>query len=270
MIGRSHSPRYNSIWPSRGCNALGLPTAKLSFEHLPAVGRVSVSSPAVMKSLAKFNEGKPYSDLIKPFNFLLTCHIEQLGHPPGVDPEHFHLIAPYSIDPKEWLKADWINQYDPNPGKTYRIITAGPHGHRRTALVKTYGDVLDEYEYHPESKCADADGHPCGKQTVGLLGRRQIRVDQIRYIGKESNRLEDVDSGLVHAAQNVYTEYPDPRRDEWQTKIIPALQKIPAPLVAGQTGLPERTLREAISGRSTPRLKTQMILTTFVHKLGAI
>jgi hypothetical protein len=40
--------------------ALGLPTAKLPFENLPAVGRVSVSSPAVMKSLAKFNEGKPY------------------------------------------------------------------------------------------------------------------------------------------------------------------------------------------------------------------
>ena len=45
-----------------------------------------------MKSLAKFNESKPYCDQIKPFNFLLTCHVKQFGHPPGVDPEHFHLI----------------------------------------------------------------------------------------------------------------------------------------------------------------------------------
>lgn len=124
--------------------SLDLPTTKLPFENLPAVGRVSVSSPAVMRSLAKFNDGKPYCDQIKPFNFLLTCHVKQLGYPPGVDPEHFHLIAPYSTDPKEWLKADWINQYDPNPGKTYRITTSSPHGYRCTARVKTYGDAIDE------------------------------------------------------------------------------------------------------------------------------
>ena len=197
------------VWLKMIRRAMGLPTQKLPFKNLPAVGRVSVSSPAVMKSLQKFNEGKPHCDQIKPFNFLLTCHVKQLGHPPGVDPEHFHLIAPYSNDPKEWVRAGWINQYD-RSGEQYRITTAGFHGDRHTARVKTYGDVLEEYEYHPESKCAGTDGNPCAKQTVGLLGRRHIRVDQIRYIGKESNSLEDVESGLVHAAQNVYTEYPDP------------------------------------------------------------
>jgi len=25
--------------------------------------------------------------------------------------------------------------------------------------------------------------------------------------------------------QNIYTEYPDPRRDEWQTKILPAFEE---------------------------------------------
>lgn len=99
-------------------SALGLPTEKLPFENLPAVGRVSVSSPAVMRSLAKFNAGKSYCDQIKPFNFLLTCYVKQLGHPPGVDPEHFHLIALYSTDPKDWVQATWMNQYDPNPWKT--------------------------------------------------------------------------------------------------------------------------------------------------------
>jgi hypothetical protein len=32
--------------------------------------------------------------------------------------------------------------------------------------------------------------------------------DQVR--GKESNSLEEGESGLIHSAQNVYTEYPDP------------------------------------------------------------
>ena len=44
--------------------------------------------------------------------------------------------------------------------------------------------------------------------------RRHIRVEQIIYIGKESNNLEEVESGTIHSAQNVYTEYPDPRRGE--------------------------------------------------------
>lgn len=59
-----------------------------------------------------------------------------------------------------------------------------------------------------------------GKQTVELLQRRHLEVAQIKYIGKESNNLEDVEAGLIHSAQNVYTEYVDSRRDEWQTVIV--------------------------------------------------
>jgi hypothetical protein len=35
---------------------------KPPFEHKPAVGRLSVSSPAVMRPLAGFNVGKKYAD----------------------------------------------------------------------------------------------------------------------------------------------------------------------------------------------------------------
>ena len=58
--------------------------------------------------------------------------------------------------------------------------------------VKTYGDVVTGYEFHPEAKCADALGNPCDRQTTGLLQRRHIKIDQIKCIGKESNSLEDV------------------------------------------------------------------------------
>jgi hypothetical protein len=59
------------------------------------------------------------------------------------------------------------------------------------------------------------------------LQRRHVRIDEIRYIGKESNSLEEVEAGLEHSAKNAYTEYPDPRRDEWTTKILPVLKKFP-------------------------------------------
>jgi hypothetical protein len=85
---------------------MGSRIKSLRFEDRPAVGRITVSSPAVIRPLAKLNEGKPYPDQIKPFNFLLTCQVKALGFPKGVDPAHFHLIAPYNSDATQWLKKD--------------------------------------------------------------------------------------------------------------------------------------------------------------------
>lgn len=219
-----------------------------------------------MRPLANLNDGKRYGYQIKPFNFLLSCHVKQLGHPTtiGVNPERFHLIAPYESDPGQWLKADWIDQYK---GNRYRSTTAGHHGTRHAARVKTYGEILREYEFHPESKCADADGKPSGKQTVGLPQRRHIRVEQIKYIGKESNSLEDVESGMIHSAQNVYTEYRDPRRNEWQTMIVPALKKVPLSLLVKISGLSRSMLIEVRAGRSRPHRKNQELLASIVRKL---
>jgi hypothetical protein len=81
--------------------------------------------------------------------------VRALGHPVGVDPERFHLIAAYERDPRRWTKSEWIDRYST---KTFRITTTGHHGSRMTARVKTYHDVVDEYAYHPEIKCADARG----------------------------------------------------------------------------------------------------------------
>jgi len=171
-------------WRNIVSKASRLPVDGHGFPNSPAVGRIGVSSPAVMRPLLKLNHGKNYAGQIKPFNFLLTSHVRPLGQPTGSDPENFHLIAPYELDPRRWVKMNWIDQYS---GKIYRIATAGDYGTRQTARVKTYAETLEEYEFHPEAKCADADGNACEKQTIGLLQRRHIRIEQIKYIGKESN-----------------------------------------------------------------------------------
>jgi hypothetical protein len=92
----------------------------------------------------------------------------------------------------------WIDQYT---GQSYQFSTESFHGSRGVARVKTYGDVLREYEFHPGTKSTDAKGKPSGRQTIGLLQRRHIRVGQIIYIGKESNKLEEIELGIVHSAQ---------------------------------------------------------------------
>jgi hypothetical protein len=157
-------------------------------------------------------------------------------------------------------------------GKQQNLIAqAVERPSRGAARVKTYGDVATEYEFHPESKCAGADGEVCAKQTIGLLQRRHIRVEQIKYIGKESNSLEDVESGLKHSAQSVYTEYPDPQRDEWQTKILPALQQIALNfLVESCTGrLSRRALIDLRAGRSRPHVRNEEMLSGIVKQLGS-
>ena len=104
-------------------NAVGKRTQKPSFEQQPAVGRTSITGPAVMRPLAKLNEGNKYVDKIKPFNFLITCHVKPFGHPPGADPERFHLIAPYEADSRLWLRNVWIDQYS---AENYKITTTPP------------------------------------------------------------------------------------------------------------------------------------------------
>ena len=62
---------------------------------------------------------------------------------------------------------------------------------------------------------------------MGLLARRHVSIESIAYIGKESNRLEEVEEQSVTDVSDVYVEYPDPRRDEWATKILPKLKAMP-------------------------------------------
>jgi hypothetical protein len=237
---------------------MGLKTGRLGFEDAPAVGRLSISSPAVLKPLRQLNAGKTYPDQLKPFNFLLSCHVSPFGHPTGTDPERFHLVTPYESDPRKWREKDWIDQYS---GETYRITTTSQHGTRRSARIKTVRDILTEYEFHPEPKYADSDGAACTKQTVGLLRRRHIQVELVKYIGKESNSLDEVESGMVHSAQDVYTEYFDPHRDdEWTIKFLPLLRKIPLKVLVKLSGLSRRALIDLRAGRSRPHRKNREML----------
>jgi hypothetical protein len=247
--------------------ALRLPTEPLAFEPIPAVGRVMITSPKRMRSLAKLNRGKTHTERLKPFNFLLSCHVRPFGYPPGVDPEKFHLLALYEPNPNRWLKMAWVNQYT---GEQYQITTKGFHGDPRTARVKTYGDVLREYAFHPGSKSVDIHGKPSGKQTIGLLQRRHMRVGQIIYIGKESNNLEEIIEGTIHSPQSVYTEYLDPRREEWPTKILPVLKRFPVTVLMRLSGKSRSMLIRTLTGRSRPRARNQVLLKSVLRKIGAL
>lgn len=258
---RSWIPQF---WDAIIRDSLGLRTEKFGFEKTPAIGRVTITSPGVLGSLAKLNLGKKYCDQIKPFNFLLTCHISPLGFPIGTNPARFHLIAPFETNSKKWLQLRWIDQYS---GNKFRITTDKSFSSRNTGRVQTYGDVFDEYAHHPESKCADEHGNVCDRQTTGLLFRRQVLIGEIVPIGKESNKLEEVDAGLIHSADSVYVTYPDPRRDCWERDIRPKLQTISLADLMRATGLSRRMLIKTRKGQVRPHLRNQTLIIKALQSL---
>ena len=251
-------------WHAIICACVGLAREQFEFEGTPAVGRVTISSPANSVPLSELNEGKEYRNQIKPFNFLLTCHVSPLGFPLGADPERFHLISPHETNPNKWLQMRWIDQYS---GKKFRITTDRNYSSRNTARVQTYGDIFDEYAHHPESKCADEHGNVCDRQTKGLLYRRHVRIGEIVAIGKESNKMEEVDAGMIHSAESVYVTYPDRTRDSWTRDVVPNLKAISLSVLISETGLCRRMLIKARNGHVRPHPRNQMLIANAVKDI---
>jgi hypothetical protein len=87
-------------------------------------------------------------------------------------------------------------------------------------------------------------------------------------MGRESSSVEDVGAGIIHSPQKVYTEYTDPRRDEWQTKVLPALKKVPVAALMKLSCKSRSMLMRARAGHSTPQKKNQRLLASILRKLG--
>ena len=95
-----------------------------------------------------------------------------------------------------------------------------------------------------------------------------MRVERVVYTGKESNRLEEIEAGVIHSPESVYTEYPDPSRDEWQTKILPILKKIPVAALMRLSARSRSMLARTLAGRSRPRRRNQELLKSILRRLG--
>jgi hypothetical protein len=90
---------------------------------------------------------------------------------------------------------------------------------------------------------------PSDKQTTGLLRRRHVTIGGLRFIGKESNRLEEVEQGLSTVEDGPYVDYPDPRRDEWATVVLPVLRAMPLEKLQRLSGLSRAALQAIRAGR---------------------
>lgn len=217
-------------------------TALPAWADLPAVSRISVSSTTLWAPFGTSNARRPWPEQIKPFNFLLTVDVDPFGYPPGADPQHFRLIAPYTADPDQWTQLPWRNLYDPD-GPIYRITTEqNAPVEDDVAVVKSHGQVLREYRLHPECKSHGPTGERCSRLTRGVLQRRLVHVLDIRYIGKEANRLDNVQTGLVGRLDEVLNEYRRSSTEWFRDYVLPVLTRYSGRQLAALVGSDRRTI----------------------------
>ena len=189
---------------------------------MPAVGRLSISSPHLHRLLTALNKDHGYHEQIKPFNFMLIAFVSVLERP--ADDQRMVLIAPYANNPRDWSQMPWINRHST---RSYAITPTPSGGYERDGLVtvKTYRDILAEYATHPESKSADPAGTPCTRRTTGLLERRHVTARTITHIGKEANQLEDVQAGLHARQDDVLNAYDDTEQLRFEAALTRILQQ---------------------------------------------
>ncbi len=244
-------------WQTTINKAHGLPARAPQWASRPAVSQLTASSPNVLRPFNQYNSDLSYAEQVKPFNFLLTCQVAPLAHPPGYPPQRFQLIAPYTKDPNQWTQMKWTDRYSRD---TFTIDTNGDLTQTERVQVHTHRTTLDRYRVNPEPKSLDPSGQICAGDTVGLLGRRPVTAALPTYIGKESNLLEEraftsveIDEAVIH--------YNDPSNSAWRTLVIPALTEMRTAEITERSGLTARQIQRLLRGENNPSARTQALLT---------
>jgi hypothetical protein len=141
------------------------------FDNLPAMMRVRVTTPNVLKALRKRDAGAA-----KPYNF---------AHSPILLEEfpECTLVAPASKRLKEWLTRDYTEIH------TGDVVKLGSKYRDKTLTPQTISHTIWKHFLHREDKSLGPDCEPCSEHTHGLLKRRPVvAMLPFEYLGKEVER----------------------------------------------------------------------------------
>ena len=143
-----------------------------------AISQLTISKPSILRRFRKMNSDKGIEKQIKPFNFMLIGS-EKNGIIPCLPFQKDLTDIQYErfIDYKTDTESDKL----PLPSKEY---------------WHTLEDILTQYVRHDDHKFDYVDG---------IAHRKHVIADRIRYIGKESNNLDE--SQITGIEEEDYLEY---------------------------------------------------------------
>jgi len=183
------------------------------FENKVAISQITISKPSILNRFKKMNANKPFNKKIKPFNFVLVGS-EKNGVIPclpftkdltGIDCEPF-------VD----YKTDTTSDKLPLPSQAY---------------WHSIEEVLTSYVLHNDNKF--------NYDNKGIAHRKHIKVDKIRYIGKESNNIDNNLAGIEDPDYLEYTKDQEIVKSEEFKQWILSLK----PKNVGDKGISERELK---------------------------
>ncbi len=156
---------------------LGLPCEEPSWLDLPAMMRMTLTSPNVMRT------HRP--EWLSPFNFFFFPLMSDLGgYPAGYDRSNFKFITRFESDRERWGKLEGINLCDGQ----HHSMEMFPKGKQDKVVPESFRIILRLYLRRPESKSLAPDRTPCAAETQGLLQRASIVAGEIVPVGKETDR----------------------------------------------------------------------------------
>lgn len=129
------------------------------YSKFYAISKLTVSTPFIYRRFKNYNEGKPLSQQIKPYNFILI----------GQGNSEVKPISAHKDNPQSAVYEDFMDY------KTGKVMK-GSH------YWMDLSDITMDYINHPESKFEGDEG---------WLKRRHIDGGEIRHIGKEVKNIEE-------------------------------------------------------------------------------
>lgn len=120
----------------------------------------------------------------------------------------------------------------------------------------------------PELAVAHRSNRTQSDSTGGLPRFRYsvpFVTDSAEGFGKESNRLDETEDGIIRDANEVYVEYRDERR-EWEA-AREVLRRIGAPAVSRLSGMAPRTLRSRLNSGRVPHRRNRALLIEIARQL---
>ncbi|MCQ6963556.1 DNA polymerase [Methanolobus chelungpuianus] len=143
-----------------------------TYDYYAVISNLTVSTGNILLRFKKMNEGKEFSEQIKPFNFMLVgsgATVNEKG-------ESIKPIAPFNKNPQVVVEKKCIDSYTGD-------ICQGRH------LWKPLADVFLSYINHPEAKF---------EGDIGVLQRRNLKPTGCVYVGKEANKIEMQELEGIH------------------------------------------------------------------------
>ncbi len=218
---------------------LGLPTKEPSWLDLPAMMRMTLNSPRVMRNR------RP--DWLSPFGFFLLPLISELGgYPGGYNRSNFKYVVPYASDRATWKTLSGINLCD---GLQHQMAMT-PNEKQDAVVPESFRTILRLYCSHPESKSLAPDGSPCAADTRGLLKRASIEASRIVPVGKETDRRwEAGDDMSMLDFQVLDYEQPVGRMAIADQQLLDEIAKRGMRETMRRTGLSQHTIESIRNGK---------------------